>query len=80
MSLGDASRMAHQQRDPVAEHTKKQTTRLLRVVCPNCRSVLRATRQFLAAGRPTCPCGYAMQVDDHNPLAACFRVPGELEE
>jgi predicted RNA-binding Zn-ribbon protein involved in translation (DUF1610 family) len=57
-------------------NTKKQTTRLLRLVCPNCGAVLRATRKFLAAGRPTCPCGYAMQVIDDNPLARGLDAPG----
>jgi tRNA(Ile2) C34 agmatinyltransferase TiaS len=61
--------MQNRNRDKSVAITKKQTTRLLRVVCPNCGARLRATRRFLAEGRPTCPCGYAMQVIDSNPLA-----------
>jgi hypothetical protein len=39
---------------------KKQTTRLVKAQCTACGYTIRTTRQWLAVGLPTCPCGEAM--------------------
>jgi hypothetical protein len=39
---------------------KKQSTRLLKIVCPACGYTARTTRQWLDHGLPTCPCGTRM--------------------
>lgn len=36
---------------------KKQTTRMLKLVCPECGYTVRTTRQWIEQGLPTCPCG-----------------------
>lgn len=43
--------------------TKKQTTRMLKIVCDNHDEpyILRASRKTLDIGLPTCPCGETMQ-------------------
>lgn len=41
---------------------KKQTTRMLKVGCPNCGYVVRTTAKWLEQGTPTCPCGEEMGV------------------
>jgi hypothetical protein len=40
---------------------KKQSTRLIKLRCPECGYTVRTTRQWIAAGLPTCPCGQEMQ-------------------
>ena len=35
----------------------KQSTRMLKVLCPSCGYTLRTTARWLAVGFPTCPCG-----------------------
>jgi hypothetical protein len=39
----------------------KQSTRMLKVECPNDGYTLRATRKWLDMGLPTCPCGTEME-------------------
>lgn len=39
----------------------KQSTRMLKVTCPECGYTLRTTRQWLDVGVPTCPCGTEME-------------------
>ena len=40
---------------------KKQSTRMLKVACPDCGCIVRMTRQWLdQVGAPTCACGSAM--------------------
>jgi ribosomal protein L37E len=36
---------------------KKQTTRLLKAVCPSCGYTVRLTQKWADQGLPTCPCG-----------------------
>jgi hypothetical protein len=45
---------------------KKQTTRLLKVSCPDCGYTVRTTRQWIEQGLPTCPCGAEMQADGED--------------
>lgn len=35
----------------------KQTTRMLKLACPECGYIVRTTRQWLDRGLPTCACG-----------------------
>lgn len=42
---------------------KKQTTRLIKVVCPDCGYTVRVTRQWLDEGNPRCPNGDDMDED-----------------
>jgi len=42
------------------EKEKKQSTRLLKVECPDCGYTVRTTRKWLEVGLPTCCCGSAM--------------------
>jgi hypothetical protein len=39
---------------------KKQTTRLLKVLCPSCGYTVRTTHQWIEHGYPMCPCGTEM--------------------
>lgn len=40
---------------PAAE--RKQTTRMLKLECPECAYTIRTTRKWIEVGLPTCPCG-----------------------
>lgn len=40
----------------------KQTTRLLKVACPDCEYTIRTTAKWVTKGLPTCPCGTEMAV------------------
>lgn len=40
---------------------KKQTTRMLKVVCPEDGYTVRTTRKWLEVGVPKCPCGLEME-------------------
>jgi hypothetical protein len=37
-----------------------QSTRMLKVTCPDCDYTVRTTRKWLDVGTPTCPCGTEM--------------------
>lgn len=41
---------------------EKQTTRLLKIQCPECGYVLRGTAKWVEVGLPTCCCGTEMEV------------------
>lgn len=43
------------------EAKEKQSTRLLKVECPDCGYVVRVTRKWLDVGLPTCCCGTEMK-------------------
>ena len=45
----------------VTAPAKKQGTRMIKVVCPNCGCTLRMTAKWLAIGLPTCACGLEME-------------------
>jgi hypothetical protein len=42
------------------QHGKTQTTRMLKVVCPECGYQVRTTKKWLEIGTPTCHCGTKM--------------------
>lgn len=45
-----------------SQYSKPQTTRMLKVSCPECGCVVRMTRKWLDdAGAPTCACGVQME-------------------
>lgn len=48
----------------VMADAKKQTTRMLKVVCPEDGYTVRTTRKWLEVGTPTCPCGEEMVEDE----------------
>jgi len=50
----------HAQLNPEDRPTKKDGTRLLKVVCPGCGYTVRVTRKWLDVGNPVCPCGEEM--------------------
>ena len=41
---------------------KKQGTRMLKVICPECGYTFRATQQWIDTGLPTCVCGTQMEL------------------
>ncbi len=43
------------------QRTKTQTTRLLKIECPECGYTARTTAKWLEVGLPTCPCGMLME-------------------
>lgn len=49
------------------EKEKKQTTRMIKVVCPADDYNLRTTRKWIKIGLPTCPCGTLMTTPDYDP-------------
>lgn len=40
---------------------KKQTTRMIKVMCPSCDYTVRTTAKWIEVGLPTCPCGTEME-------------------
>jgi hypothetical protein len=40
---------------------KKQGTRMLKLICPECGYTVRTTAKWIEAGLPTCPCGPELQ-------------------
>ena len=42
--------------------TKKQSTRMLKVVAPCCGYVVRTTKVWIETGLPSCPCGNEMEL------------------
>jgi hypothetical protein len=53
----------HATLDQAQNPTKKQGTRMKKVICPKCDYTVRTTRQWLDIGLPVCPCGTEMQED-----------------
>lgn len=49
----------HSKITPIVQE-KVQTTRMLKVVCPNCEYVVRTTQKWLDKGNPSCPDGDEM--------------------
>ena len=43
---------------------RKQSTRLLKLTCPECGYVIRTTRKWLETGLPTCCCGELFVADE----------------
>lgn len=49
-----------------ASKEKKQSTRLLKVVCPGCGYTVRTTAKWIEVGMPICPCGEEMQPENNE--------------
>lgn len=45
----------------MAVRPKVQSTRMLKIECPDCGYTCRTTSKWIEAGLPTCPCGQEMQ-------------------
>lgn len=41
-----------------------QDTRMLKISCPHCGYLARATARWISTGLPTCPCGTKMRFDE----------------
>lgn len=51
--------------EPAGEDVpKKQSTRMLKLVCPDDGYTVRTTRRWIEVGLPSCPCGQEMTTDD----------------
>lgn len=46
---------------------KPQTTRMIKVICPECGYTIRTTMTWLKKGLPTCPCGHEMESTEPIP-------------
>lgn len=44
---------------------KKQTTRMLKIVCKQCGYTVRTTRKWIMVGLPWCPCGMEMDLEEN---------------
>lgn len=54
---------AELRRGEAADKPKKQSTRMIKVECPDCGYLVRTTRQWLSQGTPTCVCGARMRAE-----------------
>jgi len=43
---------------------RKQTTRMIKVVCPACDYTVRVSQKWIEVGLPTCACGEEMEVSN----------------
>lgn len=57
----DLGQYPHAVLNPNEGTTKKQGTRLIKVVCPDCDYTVRITKKWIESGLPTCPCGTEME-------------------
>ena len=48
----------------MTNNEKKQGTRMLKVVCPDCDYAVRTTAKWLEVGVPVCPCGTEMRAEE----------------
>jgi hypothetical protein len=53
----------HSALNPMMDTKPKQTTRMIKVVCPDCGYTVRASHKWIEIGLPTCPCGNEMEAD-----------------
>jgi len=56
----------HAALNPNAEAKDKQTTRMIKVVCPEEGYTVRTTRKWIDVGLPLCPCGNRMEVEERD--------------
>ena len=45
----------------VSTNGPKQTTRMIKRMCPACEYTVRTTQKWIIVGLPTCPCGSEME-------------------
>lgn len=61
---GELGYYPHTRMDP-KKHLKPQTTRMLKVECPDCGCIARMTKKWIdESGIPTCGCGTKMEGED----------------
>lgn len=53
----------HASLNPLLTTKPKQSTRMIKVVCPDDGYTVRTTRKWIDVGLPTCPCGTEMEVE-----------------
>lgn len=58
--LGD---YPHAALTPALSGVKKQSTRMIKVVCPEDGYIVRTTAKWLEVGMPSCPCGTQMEAE-----------------
>jgi hypothetical protein len=58
---------------------KKQSTRLIKLQCPECDYTIRTTRQWIATGVPTCPCGAEFEAPAAGRGKSLIKVFGRAE-
>jgi len=51
----------HGQLNRMHNGQKKQSTRMLKVLCPGCGYIVRTTQKWAEVGLPSCPCGEQME-------------------
>lgn len=54
----------HAGMDPGKSNRKKQSTRMLKLECPECGYIVRTTQKWIEMGIPTCCCGTKMERDN----------------
>lgn len=61
--VADLGSYPHARLDKTNAGIRKQSTRLVKVLCLRCEYTVRITRKWIAVGFPTCPCGGLMRDD-----------------
>lgn len=61
--ISDLGLYPHASLETLTSGRKKQGTRLLKVICPECGYTVRTTAKWLEVGLPTCPCGTEMEAE-----------------
>jgi hypothetical protein len=59
--ISELGNYPHARMEVLTNGKKKQGTRMLKVVCPQCGYTVRIAAKWLEEGVPTCPCGTEMQ-------------------
>ena len=59
--ISELGNYPHARMEVLTNGKKKQSTRMLKVVCPQCGYTVRIAAKWLEEGVPTCPCGTEMQ-------------------
>jgi hypothetical protein len=52
--------------NPLMSATPKQTTRMIKLTCPDDGYTVRTTKRWIDVGMPSCPCGERMELGDHG--------------
>lgn len=62
-----------------ARKKKKESTRLLKLICPKCGYIVRTTKKWTEVGLPTCIDGTAFKLDDGSVVVEAQDEPEEGE-
>jgi hypothetical protein len=55
-------RYPHAAINPGSKSKLKQSTRMIKLECPDCGYTVRTTRKWIDQGMPTCPCETPMEL------------------